>query len=57
MGRQLIEFPLENGKSIWIEAELAGEYKYGEEEAAIDSATRTAARTFEDALETTKNIA
>jgi hypothetical protein len=58
MKKQLIEFPLENGKSIWVEAELSGGDKYdSEEEVAIGSATKTAARTFEDTLETTRNVA
>lgn len=57
MEKQLIEFPLKNGKSVWVETELSSKGEYGAEDVSLRSATEVAARTFEDAMETARNVA
>jgi hypothetical protein len=58
MSRQLIEFSLENGKSIFVEERCSDEVRRGESEASrTGDFKKKAETTFREAIETAKSAA
>jgi len=55
--KKLIEFPLENGKSIWVETEELSGRGYGAGDMSPRSVAENVVRTFENAMETTRDVA
>ncbi len=54
--KQLIEFPIDENESIWIEVETS-EDEYGDEEVSCEDLPGKATRTFHEALSTVTPVA
>lgn len=59
MRKELIEFPLENSKSVWVEVEEAATSGNGRQQVSRSGETvpEKAAKIFEESLEASKHLA